>query len=70
MSLYYLVCFKGSFNPYCFSNGNYIKSNSFQGTSWELSCYYHNTGYFLVFYGHNGDHSLYYERTNNQDFKK
>ena len=38
-----LVCPKGSFHPYCFSNGSYVKSDSFQGSSWELSCYYHNT---------------------------
>ena len=44
----FLVCPKGSFHPYDYNNGKYIKSFAEEG-NWELSCYKHNTGYFLMF---------------------
>jgi len=70
LGCYELVCPKGSFHPYCFYTGEYIKPSGFEGSSWELSCFSHGTGYFLVFYLHNGGNSLYYVKGNNQDFKK
>ena len=63
-----LVCPKGSFHPYDFDAGNYIKPFDAEG-NWELSCYKHNTGYFLVFYVHNGNNNIYYVKGNNRNFK-
>ena len=64
----FLVCPKGSFHPYDYYNGNYIKPFTEEG-KWELSCYKHNTGYFLMFYSHNGNKALYYTKGNNKDIK-
>ena len=65
-----LICPKGSFHPYDFDKNEYIIPSGFSGTNWELSCYRHDTGYFLVFYAHNGDNSLYYVKGNNRNFKR
>ena len=65
-----LICPKGSFHPYDFYNNNYIKPSGFSGTNWELSCWKHERGYFLIFYAHNGEHSLYYVKGNNKNFKR
>ena len=62
-----LVCPKGSFHPYDFKNDYYIKPFTNEG-NWELSCYEHKTGYFLVFYLHNGNGVLYYTKGNNRNF--
>ena len=72
LGCYELVCPKGSFHPYCFYSGTYIKPFRFvvYGGNWELSCYRHDTGYFLVFYIHNEDYALYYVKGNNQYFKR
>ena len=58
LDCYELICPKGSFHPYCFYTGQYIIPSGFQGSSWELSCYRHDTGYFLIFYAHNGNKTL------------
>ena len=63
-----LVCPKGSFHPYDFYNNYYIKPFTNEG-NWELSCYKHDTGYFLVFYTHNGNSVLHYVKGNNRSFK-
>ena len=62
----HLICPKGNFHPYDFDNGVYIKSFNEEG-NWELSCYRHNTGYFLIFYAHNGNKALYWVKGNNQN---
>ena len=64
-----LICPKGSFHPYEFYYNYYIKPFDSEG-NWELSCYKHDTGYFLVFYAHNGNNALYYVKGNNRDYKR
>ena len=64
-----VICPKGSFHPYNFYGGTYIKPFDSDG-NWELSCYYHKTTYFLVFYAHNGGYNLYYVKGNTNSFKK
>ena len=61
-----LVCPKGKFHPYNFYDNSYIIPPYFveQG-DWDLSCYKHDTGYFLLFYSNNGDYSLYYKKGDN-----
>jgi len=51
----YIVCPKGSYHPYDFTNEKEIKPNNFSGENWDLRCYKHDkSGYFLVFYLMNG----------------
>ena len=61
-----LVCPRGKFHPYNLVTGNYIIPPGFveQG-DWDLSCYEHKTGYFLIFYQNNGDYSLYFKKGDN-----
>ena len=61
-----LVCPKGKFHPYNFYYDTYIVPENFveQG-DWDLSCYKHETGYFLIFYQNNGYYSLYYKKGDN-----
>ena len=63
-----LICPKGSFHPYDFDNNKYIKPFTTEGI-WELSCYEHKTGYFIMFYAHNGENSVYYTKGNNNNIK-
>ena len=58
-----LICPKGSFHPYEFYYDYYIKPFDYEG-NWELNCLKHDTGYFLVFYIHNGNNGLYYVEGN------
>ena len=71
LGCYELVCPKGSFHPFCFDSNSYIIPSGYvsYGGNWELSCYKHDTGYFLVFYAHNGNNTLYYAKGDNRDFK-
>ena len=64
-----LICPKGSFHPYEFYYDYYIKPFDYEG-NWELNCLKHGTGYFLVFYIHNGNNGLYYVEGNNRNFKR
>ena len=64
-----LICPKGSFHPYEFYYDYYVKPFDYEG-NWELSCIEHGTGYFLVFYVHNGGNALYYVEGNNKDYKR
>ena len=64
-----LICPKGSFHPYEFYYDYYIKPFDSEG-NWELSCYKHDTGYFLVVYAHNGNTTFYYVKGNNRNYKK
>ena len=64
-----IICPKGSFHPYEFYYDDYIKAFDSEG-NWELSCYKHDTGYFLVIYAHNGNNTFYYVEGNNRNYKK
>ena len=47
----YIVCPKGSYHPYDFTNKEEIKPDeNFIGENWDLRCYKHSSGFFLVFY--------------------
>ena len=58
----YIVCPKGSYHPYDFTNKNEIKpDDNFSGENWDLRCYKHDkSGYFLVFYLMNGKNTNIY----------
>ena len=53
----YIVCPKGSYHPYNFTDNKEIKpDNNFSGENWDLRCYKHDrSGFFLVFYLMNGN---------------
>ena len=46
-----LICPKGKFHPYDFINRRFITPPSFEEKGdWDLRCYDHFTGFFLIFY--------------------
>lgn len=68
-SFYYLmdkviVCPKGKFHPIFFYENKYSHfniTNFEEKGDWELKCYYHLVGFFLVFYLNNANNGLYYK---------
>ena len=64
-----LICPKGKFHPYDFYNNQSIIPSDFEENGdWELKCYKHETGYFLIFYLMNGGQKIFYRvNINNED---
>ena len=62
-----IICPKGKFHPYDFNDNNYIIPSGFEDRGgWDLRCYDHNTGFFLIFYLMNeGKNAFYYTDNNN-----
>ena len=61
----YIVCPKGSYHPYDFTNKEEIKPDEkFIGENWDLRCYKHSSGFFLVFYLMNGNNNMNMYLTN------
>ena len=70
-----LICPKGKFHPYCFNNNvNITHSSEFlEKGDWDLRCYNHYTGHFLVFYFQNEYYNFYSkcdESTNDNGIKR
>ena len=65
-----LVCPSGKFHPYDINNKvNKTKNDDFvERRDWDLKCFNHQSGYFLMFYLHNKDKQLYFSY-NNGDIK-
>ena len=61
-----LICPGGKFHPYDYDNDAYvIPNNNFVGQDyWDLRCYDHKQGYFLVFYLLNGNKIFYFMKSN------
>lgn len=62
-----IICPRGKFHAY--NNNDYTKtqfiSADFEDNgNWDLKCYYHNSGYFLVFYLMNGQKNYFTSRNN------
>ena len=55
----YVLCPRGNFHPINLSNTNNLQNITFDswinGENCDLRCYYHSTGYFLMFYFMNGN---------------
>ena len=67
----YIVCPRGKYHPHYFYDGTYSTLNlsSFKSNGdWELKCYYHSTGYFLVFYLMNGKSQFFYKKSGGDSF--
>ena len=61
-----LVCPRGKFHPYDVESDSYIVPPSFdEEDDWDLSCYKHYTGYFIIFYINYGHYSIYFKKDNN-----
>ena len=55
-----IICPKGKYHPFNYHTKTYITPSNFEDKgNWDLKCYSHDTGYFLVFYLNN-DNNLYY----------
>ena len=51
-----IICPKGRYHPYDFTNKRELKPDNFVGENWDLRCYYHKEShFFLVFYLMNGN---------------
>ena len=64
----YIVCPQGKNHPQLFYSGSSMSrldvGNNFQENGdWELKCYHHYTGYFLVFYLMNGNSQFFRTKT-------
>ena len=61
-----IICPKGKYHPFNYHTNNYTISSNFEDKgNWDLKCYSHDTGYFLVFYLNN-DKILYYNYEGNE----
>ena len=55
-----LICPKGKFHPYYFNGKKYIVPSGFvDNGDWDLRCYDHKSGHFLVFYFQNKNCNFY-----------
>jgi hypothetical protein len=56
-----LICPKGKFHPYDFNNRNFKTPPGFVDKGgWDLRCYDHFSGYFLIFYLLNDGKNFFY----------
>ena len=56
-----LICPKGKFRPYIFTNNQSIIPSYFEESGdWELKCYKHEAGHFLIFYLMNDGQKNFY----------
>ena len=60
----FLYVSKGKFHPYDFINNEFIILQDNQEDDWDLKCYKHETGYFLIFYLNINRNSLFYKTRN------
>ena len=64
-----LICPKGNFHPFDFNNNKNITQSDFkEDDNWDLRCYSHDTGYFLIIYLLNQKHNFYFYESG--EFKK
>ena len=63
-----LICPKGKFHPFDFYNNRNITPTGFEEKGdWELKCFKHDTGFFLITYLMNdGDKSFYFAYNDNE----
>ena len=56
-----VVCPRGKFHPYNFYGGTYITpDDSFEDQNgWDLRCFNHKSGHFLIFYTNNENYNFY-----------
>ena len=64
----YIICPKGKYHPLLFYSGSSynrldVGNNWSEKGDWELKCYHHYTGYFLVFYLMNEGVQFFYTKT-------
>ena len=67
----YIVCPKGKYHPTYFYDQTYshLTLSSFkENGDWELKCYHHYTGYFLVFYLMNGSCQFFRVKIGSSDW--
>ena len=62
-----LICPRGKFHPYNFTNDNYIIPSGFEDKGgWDLRCYDHYQGYFFVFYLSNNGKNIFFKYDNDE----
>ena len=69
----YIVCPKGKYHPIYFYSNQYstlFLDGLVENSDWELKCYFHDTGYFLVFYLSNGESQFFYKALSTNTWSK
>ena len=65
-----LICPRGKFHPYNFKENSFVIPSGFEDKGgWDLRCYNHNTGYFIVLYLSNKGKNFFYKYSN-EDIKE
>ena len=57
-----LVCPRGKFHPFDLNNNVEIKGDFEELADWDLKCFNHQAGYFLIFYLNNKGNYFYYSQ--------
>ena len=66
-----VICPKGKFHPYDFVNNVDIAPPEFEEDgNWDLKCYSHETGFFLIFYLMNNNINFYYSLNTSNEITK
>jgi len=66
----YILCPRGNFNPINLTNLENISFNNWiNSENWDLKCYYHSTGFFLIFYFMNGKYQSKVRQDGSSDWK-
>ena len=66
-----LICPKGKFHPFDFKANEYIKHSTFIDVGdWDLRCYDHFSGYFLIFYLSKNGNNFFYKFDTDYEMKE
>ena len=67
-----ILCPRGSFHPVNLVNmdnpTNINFDNWIKDDKWDLKCYYHSTGFFLIYYLMNGNNEVKYRKTSESEW--
>ena len=73
ININYLVCPNGKFHPRKIDSSgdvDIIPYSEYISDNWNLRCYWHDTGYFLIFYANNGEKNLVASRDSGANWIK
>ena len=65
-----ILCPRGSFHPINISEmSNLTFDNWIKDDAWDLKCYFHTSGYFLIYYFMNGNNEVKYRKIRESEWK-
>ena len=57
-----LICPRGKYHPYNLNSNSNITNNFEERDDWDLKCFNHKIGHFLIFYLNNKDKNLFFSK--------